>query len=239
MKLLLTLLCALGTIMTAAQAANPGRGPRVALVFDDGPEPVQGSQLQALLAQEGVRVTFAHVGRNVRKHPEVTRAAAEAGHEIVNHSETHARIAELSTEEIGQQIAGGQDAILSAIGKPARWYWPPYLAVDARLLAELEKAQLAPFRPHALVDSKDWDVATTADQIRAGATQGVRDGTVILFHEWRKESREQLPAILAELRRQGCVLMTFSELAEELRRQPPAEPADPQMVARFNPGAAR
>ena len=39
---------------------------------------------------------------------------------------------------------------------------------------------------------------------------GVRDGSVILFHEWRTETREQLPVILAELRRQEFGFVTFT-----------------------------
>jgi peptidoglycan/xylan/chitin deacetylase (PgdA/CDA1 family) len=41
-------------------------------------------------------------------------------------------------------------------------------------------------------------------------------GTVILFHEWRRETLQQLPRILAELRREGCTFLTFSERAEVL-----------------------
>lgn len=45
---------------------------------------------------------------------------------------------------------------------------------------------------------------------------GVLDGTVILLQEWRRETLQQLPRILAELRREGCTFLTFSERAEAL-----------------------
>ncbi len=64
-----------------------------------------------------------------------------------------------------------------------------------------------------LVVSQDYDRAVNADKIKRRARTNVTDGSVILFHEWRVETLAQLPAILAEFRRQGCVFETFSELA--------------------------
>lgn len=193
---------------------------RVALVFDDGPEPALAEKLQALLRRENIRVTFAHVGRNVDKHPELTRAAHAAGHEIVNHSHTHTHIAELSADQVDAEVSRAKAAITAAIGAAPRWYWPPFLEVDERLLGSIERAGLLRYVPHRLVDSRDWDRSTPAEEIRRRAVTDVRDGSVILFHEWREETPQQLPAILAELRRQGCVFLTFSELAVELKQRP-------------------
>jgi peptidoglycan/xylan/chitin deacetylase (PgdA/CDA1 family) len=59
-----------------------------------------------------------------------------------------------------------------------------------------------------------------AAEILHRATTDIHDGTVILFHEWRAETRGQLPSILAELRRQHCVFLTFSGLHEALAGSP-------------------
>lgn len=210
---------------------------RVALVFDDGPEPDQGERLRARLADAGVVASFAHVGRNVRKHPASTRAAHAAGHEIVNHSDTHAPIAEKDADGVRQEVVGGREAIEAAIGQAPRWYWPPFLAVDSRLVNAVQEAGLTIYVPHHLVDSKDWNRATSAEEILRRATTGVQDGSVLLFHEWREETIAQLPAILAELRRQGCVFYTFSGLRAELDARPPAGPADATTQAMFTPRA--
>jgi peptidoglycan/xylan/chitin deacetylase (PgdA/CDA1 family) len=233
MFLILGFASALGVI-AAASATAPVPARRVALVFDDGPDPVQGRKLQALLAGEGVRVTFAHVGRNVRQHAEITQAAFAAGHEIINHSDTHAGIDKLDTTGVEAEVVGGRQAITDVIGTAPRWYWPPYLAVDPRLIESVKRAQQAFFMPHRLVDSRDWDRAISAEEILRRATTDVQDGSVILFHEWREETLAQLPAILAELRRQGCRFLTFSQLADDLHNgAPPASPADDVLRARF------
>lgn len=70
---------------------GPGKRRSIALTFDDGPSP--GSlELLDYFAREGVKATFFQCGVNVLRHPEISRRVAEAGHEIGNHTYSHARL---------------------------------------------------------------------------------------------------------------------------------------------------
>lgn len=184
---------------------------RVALVFDDGPKPADAEPLLALLAKEKVRVTFSLVGDRVDENPAVAKAIAAGGHEIANHSQTHAHPRDLSDAALDREVGAAQEKITSAVGVAPKWYWPPFVEVDDRVRAAVAQAKLAVFTPRHLVVSMDYDRNMPATEILRRATTDVRDGSVILFHEWRRETREQLPAILAELRRQGFEFVTFSE----------------------------
>jgi peptidoglycan/xylan/chitin deacetylase (PgdA/CDA1 family) len=94
--------CALGAAAYAvrgrsSQVFGPsvyrGQGARrsIALTFDDGPSP--GSlQLLDYFAREGVKATFFQCGVNVLRHPDISRMISEAGHEIGNHTYSHAQI---------------------------------------------------------------------------------------------------------------------------------------------------
>jgi peptidoglycan/xylan/chitin deacetylase (PgdA/CDA1 family) len=190
---------------------------RVALVFDDGPKPEDAGPLLAVLEKEGLHVTFSLVGDRVVDNPGLARKISAAGHEIANHSQTHSHPRELSDAALDREVAGAQARLAEVLGHPPKWYWPPFLESDDRVRAAVAKAGLTIYQPHHLVVSKDYEKSVSADEIRRLATTDVRDGSVILFHEWRAETREQLPAILAELRRQGCVFLTFSQLEEQLR----------------------
>lgn len=213
MKTQLIAMVFLGAVSAAvAHAADSGTAKRVALVFDDGPRPADAEPLLALLARENVRVTFSLVGDRVKENPATAKAVAAAGHEIANHSQTHAHPRDLDDAALNREVAGAQEQIRTAVGVAPRWYWPPFVETDDRLRAAVARAQLAVYTPRHLVITMDYDRAVSAAEILRRATAEVRDGTVILFHEWRAETREQLPAILAELRRQHCVFLTFSEL---------------------------
>ncbi len=215
----LLLVAALALLAVAASAAPK----RVALVFDDGPKPEDAGPLLAVLAREQVHVTFSLVGQRVAQHPETARAIVKAGHEVANHSQTHAHPGELADPALDREVAAARQQIAAAVGTAPRWYWPPFLDVDDRVRAAVLRAGLELYVPHHLVVSRDYEPEMTAEGIRQRATTDVRDGTVILFHEWRAATREQLPAILAELRRQGCVFLTFSGLHEALAAMPPLE----------------
>lgn len=203
-----------GAIVVLRAADKPVR-LRVALVFDDGPVVEQNTQFLALLAREKVRVTFSHVGRNVVAHPELSRAVAEAGHEIINHSYTHPHFKELDDATIQREVRETQEAIRGATGRAPRWFWTPFGDWDDRIAAAVRAAGLEhyPVQKFHFIDTKDWDTVTDAATLRKRATTDIKDGTVILCHEWPKQTLAELPAILEELKRQGVTFVTFSELA--------------------------
>lgn len=64
-------------------------GRRVALTFDDGPDPQRTPAVLDLLARQGVRATFFVVGARAEAHPELVRRMVAEGHVVGNHSYTH------------------------------------------------------------------------------------------------------------------------------------------------------
>lgn len=211
----------LGTVLLvvgmAWNFAHAETAKRVALVFDDGPKPADAGPLLTLLAKENVKVTFALVGDRVDENPATAKTIAAAGHEVVNHSQTHVHPRDLSDEALDREVAAAQQKITASAGVAPKWYWPPFLETDDRVRAAVARAKLAIYTPRHLVVSMDYDRTVPAAEILRRATTDVRDGSVILFHEWRKETREQLPAVLADLRRQGFEFVTFSELGSAAR----------------------
>ena len=205
----------LAATLALGAADQPAR-LRVALVFDDGPVVEHNAQFLALLAREKVHVTFSHVGRNVVAHPELLRAVAEAGHEIINHSYTHPHFKELTDAAIAKEVRDTQEAIRNATGHAPKWFWAPFGDWDDRIAAAVRTEGLEhyPATRFHFIDTKDWDPPTDAATLRQRATTGIQDGTIILMHEWPKQTLAELPAILAELKRQGVKIVTFSELAE-------------------------
>ncbi len=209
--------CLLMMTMTALLGLGPGSAraepvKRVALVFDDGPRPADVEPLLAVLAREQVAVTFSLVGARVDENPGAARTILAAGHEIANHSQTHAHPHELADAALDREVSAAQEKIAAVTGRAPRWYWPPFIEVDDRVRAAVARAKLMIYTPRHLVVSLDYDRTVPAAEIFRRATTDVSDGSVILFHEWREETRQQLPAILAELRRQHCVFLTFSGL---------------------------
>ncbi len=68
----------------ALAAAN-----KVALTFDDGPNPAITPWVLDELEKHDAKATFFCVGQHVRAHPALTREIARRGHVIENHSDAH------------------------------------------------------------------------------------------------------------------------------------------------------
>lgn len=199
----------------AAMSFSESPAPKhVAMIFDDGPVAESASRLAAIFARENIHVTFGAVAQKVQGDPATAKRLLAAGHELANHSWSHqAPDEKIDDATLEHEIVGAQKIMTETTGVAPKWYWPPYLAVNERVKAQVAKAGIQIYTPKNLVGSKDYDTSVTADQIRQRSVEGVTDGCVILFHEWRAETAEQMPAIIAELKRQGCVFLTFSELA--------------------------
>lgn len=212
-RLALASLCLFIASIVTAASAQP---VHVALILDDGPDAAQTPKLLSVFARQKVHVTFGTMGKNAEANPRLLKRVVAAGHEVVNHSSSHQQPKDLTAEQIDAQVADGQRTITAAAGKAPVWYWPPYIAIDDRVRASVAKAGLRIYTPRKLVASGDYMNDVDAAEILRRATTGIEDGTVILFHEWRPETATQMKAVIKELKRQGCVFLTFSQMAAYL-----------------------
>lgn len=225
MKLVLALILAVTSLSQACASAGDSNLVHIALVFDDGPYPDQGQKLLALFAREKIHVTFSLVATNVETHPAAAKAVIAGGHEIANHSYSHRHPKDCDDATLDHEIVRAQKIITTTTGFTPKWYWPPFLETDDRVRATATKAGLEVYSLKQVVVSEDYNRAVSAEEIKRKATTNVKDGSVILFHEWREETYEQMPAILAELRQQGCRFLTFSELAAHVRSRNQSAPS--------------
>ena len=70
-------------------SAVGGQPNRVALTFDDGPDPEVTPEVLKILAKYQVQATFFCVGKRAEENPELVARITEAGHNLGNHSWSH------------------------------------------------------------------------------------------------------------------------------------------------------
>ena len=99
---------------------------KLALTFDDGPNPAITPKLLDLLDRYNARATFFLIGRYVRECPELVRQTVSRGHLVGNHTETHPNLFRLTRREIRIELRLCHDAISSALGSPPKWFRPPF-----------------------------------------------------------------------------------------------------------------
>ena len=113
---------------------------KLAITFDDGPNPSITPQLLDLLDKNQAKATFFVIGAYAREFPELVREAKARGHVVGNHTETHPRLFWRNSSDIRVELRLCQSAIKNAVGVAANWFRPPFglrnpwVAVAAREL---------------------------------------------------------------------------------------------------------
>ncbi len=91
--------------------------PQVFLTFDDGPGPSTPALLD-VLAVAGVRATLFMLGANIEQHREIAIRAAREGHELGNHTYSHARPTEISEAAFAAEL-DRTDALIAGVLREA------------------------------------------------------------------------------------------------------------------------
>ena len=99
---------------------------KLALTFDDGPNPAITPKLLDLLDRYQARATFFLIGRFVRECPDLVKETVARGHVVGNHTELHPSLLRLSPMKIRVELRLCHNAIREAIGAPPKWFRPPY-----------------------------------------------------------------------------------------------------------------
>lgn len=186
---------------------GPGSARRVAITFDDGPQPLTNQYLDTL-DRIGAAGTFFIMGDLTTAHPEMMREYVRRGHQLAGHGWNHRSFPTLSMSELRKQLV---DTDASIGPQPAgRWIRPPYGALSPRSLAQL----LASGYTVALwsFESKDHEI-TDPDELAARcAPEHVSPGEVMLFHEGYAHTLAALPRIVGALREAGYECVTMWDL---------------------------
>jgi peptidoglycan/xylan/chitin deacetylase (PgdA/CDA1 family) len=99
---------------------------KLAITFDDGPNPAITPKLLDLLDRYNAKATFFLIGRYVRECPELVQETVARGHLVGNHTELHPNLLWLNPTKVRVELRLCHDAIRGAIGTPPKWFRPPY-----------------------------------------------------------------------------------------------------------------
>ncbi len=221
------------TIPTSFVIQRTGDVPhKLALTFDDGPDPDWTAKILDVLKQKNVRASFFVIGENVEAHPDLLKRILAEGHDVGNHTYTHPNLGELPDALVTLEINATQRLVEGLTGRSMRLFRAPYLG-DAEPTTADETVPIAIAQSMGYytvglqVDPNDWQ-RPSADEILnrviAQATDPNPDirGHVILLHDSggdRSQTLAALPRIIDEMRARGFDFVPVSELAGMTRDQ--------------------
>ena len=194
---------------------------KIAITFDDGPDPEWTPKILDVLKEKGVKATFFLIGVEAQKYPSITKRIYAEGHEIGNHTFTHPDISNINKRYFEVELNLTERFFEGKLGVKPVLFRPPY-SVDqepdtADQVRPLELAQqLGYITVGDKIDPNDW-----RDNPRRPANEIVDDvlknlppcapgnltcGNFILLHDGggnRSETVKALPEIIDGMRQKG------------------------------------
>jgi peptidoglycan/xylan/chitin deacetylase (PgdA/CDA1 family) len=132
----------------------PKRRGQIALTFDDGPNPAWTPQLLELLAKHRVHATFFLIGKHAGEEPYLTRAIADAGHVIGNHSWSHPNLALTPPKRVRDELKRTKQMLEHITGTAVRFFRPPFGGRRPDVLSAALDLGMTPVLWNAMTD--DW-----------------------------------------------------------------------------------
>ena len=162
-----------------------------------------------LLDQYNAKATFFLVGIWVDKYPELVQEIANRGHEIGNHSDSHAHFTQISDAQIRQELEDCSDKIEALTGTRPTLFRPPYGDYNSKVITVVRDAGYEAVQWS--IDSLDWKNRGVSDLVKR-ATNNVQPGDIILFHNDSQYIVEALPAILQYYQAQGFSMIPAKDI---------------------------
>lgn len=182
---------------------------KVAITFDDGPDPVYTSQLLDGLKEREVKATFFLLGKQIEKYPEIVKRMQEEGHLIGTHSYEHVNLSLLSDEKAMEQVNETNQLIFDITGEYPQYIRPPFGCWKCNLDYETNMIEVL-----WDIDPLDWKTGSS-DAIVKRVMSKVQEDDIILMHDASESSVKAALKIIDRLTEEGYEFVTVEELLLE------------------------
>ena len=189
------------------------------LTFDDGPTPEITRWTLDLLKSYKAKATFFCTGNNTERYPEIFNDILKDGHAVGNHTFSHPKGWTTNSEVYVDQVLKTQSIIehhvsSSTFEKPysntSKLFRPPY-------------GQITPKQGKRLMDlgfriimwdilAFDWKDSITPEQCANNVISKAGNGSIIVFHDSEKASKNMMAALPEVLRHFSEAGFSFEHL---------------------------
>ncbi len=217
---------------------------KVALSFDDGPDPTWTPRVLDVLKKYNVHAAFMVIGEAAQSNIGLLKRYVREGHEIGNHTFTHPDISEVSERQVRLELNLTERLFGAELGVQPLYFRPPYsIDQDPDTNDQAAPAYAIQQMGYTIVgdkiDTDDWAehpkktpqqiVDHVLEQLNTMKDRQDFRGSIILMHDGggdRSVTVATLPLLITTLRARGYQFVPVSELMGKTRAEvmPPLSP---------------
>lgn len=186
-------------------------GKKIALTYDDGPNPRLTNRLLDILKENNAKATFFVVGLNAKSNFDTLKRMYAEGHEIGNHTYAHKDLARQSRESRYEAIVSTNNIIKDAIGVYPKLIRPPYGSYNKETIDILKELSMSSILWN--IDTLDWK-HKDAQKIIDHVLKNAKDGDIVLMHDIHETTIRANEVLIKELINRGFELVSVSELSK-------------------------
>jgi peptidoglycan-N-acetylglucosamine deacetylase len=207
---------------------------KIALTFDDGPDPEWTPKIIDILQEKQVPAAFFVIGESANQDPQIIKREFDLGNEVGNHTFTHPDFETISKAQLQFELNLTELLLESNLGVKTLLFRPPY-GIDHQPETASEIAMLP--IPQSMgyiivgaqIDPHDWGepdggtpppVDTIVQRVITDAQSS--KGNIILMHDGggdRSHTVAALPQIIDGLRAKGYEFVSVGTLLGQTRAQ--------------------
>ncbi len=169
----------------------------------------QTDTLLDILDDHDVKTTFFLVGDWVEKYPESVKEIAKRGHDVGNHSDTHAHMTQISKTDQLSEIEECNKKIKAITKRDVTLFRPPYGEYDNSVVETCDSTDM--YCVQWNIDSLDWKDPSPQEMVER-IQQKLCPGSIILLHNGAKNTPEALPLIIEAIKEEGYKIVPISQL---------------------------
>lgn len=180
--------------------------PKIAITFDDGPDPVYTEKLLDGLKARGAKASFFLMGKQAEAYPELVLRMQKEGHLIGNHTYSHLQLKDDDKEAFIAEVKKTNELLFQITGQEVEYVRPPYGSWDKNFESEFMMIPVL-----WTIDPKDWCSDNVAEIVQK-VTDEAEENAIILMHDEYESSVEAALEIVDTLQKQGYEFVTVEEL---------------------------
>lgn len=180
--------------------------PKIAITFDDGPDPYCTEQLLDGLKERGVKASFFVMGKQAEAYPELIRRMQAEGHLIGNHTYSHIQLGKNNREIFKAELIKTNELLRDITGEEPQYVRPPYGSWDKSFETELTMIPVL-----WTIDPMDWCSSDVQGIVRK-VTEKAEENAVILMHDEYESTVTAALEIVDILQKRGYEFVTVDEI---------------------------